>query len=102
MLRREFNPQRAYRVVLYLRMSSDRQNPRSPDQQAQEIERRIKALGYEWNIVKTYRDEAISGRYLRRRPAYQQMLSELRTGAVVADLILVDTLERLGRVEELP
>jgi hypothetical protein len=30
------------------------------------------------------------------------MLRELQTGDVVADLILVDTLERLGRVEELP
>jgi len=102
MLRREFDPQRAYRVVLYLRMSSDRQNPRSPDQQAQEIERRFRALGYDWNIVKTYRDEGISGRYQRRRRAYQKMLNDVQTGAVVADLILVDTLERLGRVEELP
>ena len=35
-------------------------------------------------------------------PGYRQMLNDLRTGTVVADLILVDTLERLGRVAELP
>ena len=62
MLRRQFDPHRSYRVVLYLRMSNDRQNPRSPEQQAQEIERRFRALGYDWNIVNTYRDDGISGR----------------------------------------
>ncbi len=102
MLKRQFNPQRFYRVVLYVRMSSDRQNPRSPDQQVQEIERRLKLLGYKWVIVKIYRDDAVSGKYLRKRSAYQQMLRDLKTGAVAADLILVDTLERLGRVEGLP
>lgn len=53
-------------------------------------------------IVKIYRDEAKSGKYLRKRNGYQQMMRDLKTGTVVADLILVDTLERLGRVEELP
>lgn len=102
MLKRIFDPCRFYRVVIYVRMSSDKQNPRSPDQQVQEIERRLKALGYQWVIVKVYRDDAISGRYIRKRTAYQQMLRDLKTGTVVADLILVDTVERLGRVEELP
>lgn len=102
MLKREFEPQRPYRVVLYVRMSSDRQNPRSPDQQIEEIKRRLQALGYSWVIVVVYRDDAQSGRYLRKRKGFQKMLRDLKTGTVVADLILVDTLERLGRVEELP
>jgi site-specific DNA recombinase len=102
MLKRQFDPKMPHRSVMYLRMSGDTQNPRSPDQQIQEIERRLKALGYTWSKVKLYRDDAISGRYLRKRPAYQRMLRELKTGTVVADLILVDTIERLGRVEELP
>ncbi len=102
MLKRVFDPKRPYRVVLYVRMSSDKQNPRSPDQQIAEIKRRLHALGYRWVVVTIYRDEAVSGKFLRKRKGYQKMLRDLKTGTVVADLILVDTLERLGRVDELP
>jgi DNA invertase Pin-like site-specific DNA recombinase len=102
MLKRVFDPKRPYHVVLYVRMSSDKQNPRSPQQQADEIKRRLRALGYRWVIVTIYRDDAKSGKYLRKRKSYQKMLRDLKTGTVQADLILVDTLERLGRVEELP
>jgi DNA invertase Pin-like site-specific DNA recombinase len=102
LLKRIFDWKLLYRVVLYVRMSSDKQNPRSPEQQIDEIKRRLQALGYRWVIVKVYRDDGVSGQYLRKRHGYLQMLRELKTGLVVADLILVDTLERLGRVEELP
>ena len=100
MLKRFFDPTLVYRVVVYLRMSSELQNKRSPQQQLNEIKRRLKALGYKWVIVKVYRDDAKSGRYLRNRPGYQKMMQEIKSGVVVADLILVDTLERFGRVEE--
>lgn len=102
MLNRVFDPKRPYRVVLYVRMSGDNQNPRSPDQQIAEIKRRLKAAGYRWVIVTVYRDDAKSGKFLRTRTGYLKMLRDLKTGTVVADIILVDTLERLGRVEELP
>lgn len=102
MLNHKFDPHRPYRIVLYLRMSSDQQNPRSPDQQEAEIKRRMKAAGYHWTVVKIYRDEGISGRLLRKRKAYQRMMRDLKTGAVVADLIVVDMLERFGRLDELP
>lgn len=102
MLHRVFDPKRPYRVVLYVRMSGDKQNPRSPDQQVAEIKRRLKAAGYRWVVVTVYRDDAKSGKYLRKRKAYQKMLRDLKSGVVKADLILVDTLERLGRVEEMP
>jgi DNA invertase Pin-like site-specific DNA recombinase len=101
MLKRTFDAQKRYRVVLYLRMSSDKQNPRSPDQQEAEIRQRLKAAGYQWVIVKVYRDDAKSGRYLRKRLGYQKMLQDIKTGVVQVDLILVDTLERFGRVDEL-
>ena len=101
MLRRIFDLSLFYRVVLYLRMSTDQQNDRSPDQQQAEIEKRLKALGYSWNIVKVYRDDAKSGRFIRKRPGYMQMMREIKSGVIKADLILVDTLERFGRVEEL-
>jgi DNA invertase Pin-like site-specific DNA recombinase len=102
MLKRFFDPWLTYRVVVYLRMSSDKQNPRSPDQQLAEIRRRLKALGYNWRIVKIYRDDAISGRLIRKRVGYQEMMRDIKSGAVVADLIVVDTIERFGRVEDLP
>lgn len=102
MLKFSFDPQKPYRVVVYLRMSSKKQNDRSPEQQLAEIKKRLKALGYAWVIVKIYRDDAKSGRLLRKRPGYQQMLQDIKTGAVVVDLILVDNIERFGRVEELP
>ncbi len=102
MLRRVFDPLLQYRVVLYLRMSSDLQNKRSPEQQEAEISKRLKALGYHWVIVKVYRDDAKSGRTLRNRPAYLKMMQDIKSGELQVDLILVDTLERFGRVDELP
>lgn len=102
MLNNVFDPKKHYRAVIYARMSSDRQNPRSPDQQVEEIQRRITGLGHRWNVVKVYRDDGISGQFLRKRPGFQSMLTDVRTGSMNVDLILVDTLERLGRVDELP
>jgi DNA invertase Pin-like site-specific DNA recombinase len=101
-LKRVFDPHRPHRAVIYLRMSSDMQNPRSPDQQRAEIMRRIQASGYKWKVVREYRDDAISGRYLLKRAGYQKMLRDIKSGALAVDLILVDMIERFGRVEELP
>jgi len=101
-LKTSFDQTLSYLVVVYLRMSSDLQNKRSPDQQLAEIQRCLKALRLKWKIVKVYRDDAKSGRFIHKRTSYRQMLQEIKTGAIKADLILVDTLERFGRVEELP
>ena len=102
MLKRTFDPKLSFRAVIYARMSSDKQNPRSPQQQVDEIKRRLQVLGYRWVIVTIYIDVAVSGRFLRKRKSFQKMLRDLKTRTVVADLILVDSLERLGRVDELP
>jgi DNA invertase Pin-like site-specific DNA recombinase len=101
MLKRRFDPLKPLVVILYLRMSSDDQNPRSPQQQRDTIEAALRRLGYPWTILRAYVDEGISGRYLRRRPGFQNMLRDIRTGAVTADAILVDTFERFGRADEL-
>ena len=102
MLKRNFDVKKSYRVVLYLRMSSDDQNKRSPEQQKKEINLRLKSLRLPWRVVKVYCDAAKTGRLLRKRRDYQTMMRELKTGTVVAELILVDTMERFGRVDELP
>jgi DNA invertase Pin-like site-specific DNA recombinase len=101
MLKHSFDPTKPYKVIVYLRMSDKMQNPRSPDQQLADIKCRIAALGLNWQIVMVYRDDAVSGRLLWRRPDFRRMMNEIRQGTVVADLILVDTHERLGRVDEM-
>src|SRR5438046_1884030 len=101
MLHRSFDPRRPHRYLRYARMSSDQQNARSPDQQFDTIDHLVRRLGHPWVHVRDYRDDGISGRYLRKRVDFQQMLQDIRSGAVVTDLILVDTAERLGRVDEL-
>jgi DNA invertase Pin-like site-specific DNA recombinase len=86
----------------YGRMSDeDLQNPRSPDQQFDMIDHTVRRLDYPWVYVRDYRDDGIKGRYWRKRPGFQQMLADIRTGAIQIDFILVDTLERLGRLEEM-
>ena len=41
------------------------------------------------------------GPLVGKRPGFQRMLKDLRSGRVKADLILVDTFERFGRAEEI-
>ncbi len=101
MLKRTLDYGKPLRAVTYSRMSSELQNQRSPDQQLDEITSRIQRRGLPWRILKDYRDDAISGRYLGKRRSYQQMMREIKSRVVSTDLILVDTAERLGRVDEL-
>jgi DNA invertase Pin-like site-specific DNA recombinase/uncharacterized protein (DUF433 family) len=101
MLTRKYDPTQPYRYLRYGRMSSEKQNPRSPDQQFDTVETTRTRLGYPWVQVKTYRDDGISGRFIRKRTGLQAMLREIEIGRVTADLIAVDTLERLGRADEI-
>lgn len=88
-----------HRVVIYLRMSQEGQNPRSPEQQDAVIRELMQRLGVPWVVVATYRDDFISARFTRRRPNFLRMLKDLKTGVVQASLVLVDTFERLTRAE---
>lgn len=101
MLKRNFDPHRPLRFVVYRRMSSDLQNPRSPEQQSDTIQTIIKRMGYPWVHVGDFTDAAISGRYVMKRPDFQRMLHDIRSGTISVDLILVDTFERFGRAEQL-
>ncbi len=100
MLITTFSLTKQYAVVIYARMSDEMQNPRSPDQQIDAVNKLIKKLKLPWKVVAIYRDDGISGRYKRRRPGYQKMQGDLKSGRVEADLILVDTFERLTRGED--
>jgi DNA invertase Pin-like site-specific DNA recombinase len=102
MLKHRFDPTLPLLVVLYLRMSSPGQRPRSPEQQRQTIEDTIRRLGYPWKVVAVYLDPALTGRLIHQRPEFRKMQADLLSGKVKADLILVDTYERLGRAEDIP
>jgi site-specific DNA recombinase len=101
MIKLNFDPTAPYKYVRYGRMSSDEQNPRSPDQQFQTIASTITKTGHPWVHLRDYRDDAISGRYVKRRPGLTAMRQEIQTRQVEPDLVLVDTSERFGRAEEL-
>ena len=100
MIRTKFDPSSPFRYVRYGRMSDESQNPRSPDQQFDTIQAELKRAGYPWAHVDSYRDDAVSGRLMRKRPGFCQMLNDVKTGRVKVDLILVDTFERFGRADE--
>ena len=103
MITTNFNPDLPLRVVRYGRMSDEEQNPRSPDQQYDDIDRTKKKQGRDnWCNVMDFRDDAISGRYNRKRPGFRQMLDSIRSGRLKIDAILVDTIERFARLEDLP
>lgn len=101
MLRTSFDLSRPHRYCRYGRMSTDRQNPRSPDQQFDTIDCTLKRTGYPWVHVADYRDDGKSGRYIRKRPAFLRLLEDIRSERLAVDLVLVDTLERFGRMEDL-
>jgi DNA invertase Pin-like site-specific DNA recombinase len=101
MLDRSYNPTLSYRFVAYGRMSNPQQNKRSPDQQFDTIRETAARCGYPWVCVRTYRDDGISGRYIRKRPGLQQMLRDIEAGLLQVNLIAVDTLERLGRADQI-
>jgi site-specific DNA recombinase len=103
MITTNFNPDLPLRYVRYGRMSDEEQNPRSPEQQFDDIDRtKRKQRRDNWVHVKDFRDDAISGRYNRKRPGFRQMLDAIRSGLLKIDAILVDTIERFARLEDLP
>jgi len=100
MLKNHFDPTLPLKYVIYARMSTDRQNPRSPEQQEATIRETIERMGHPWQYLKTYRDDGISGRYTKKRPAFMEMRSDIRSGRIRPDVILVDTAERFGRSDD--
>lgn len=102
MLKTQFEQSRTYRVIIYARMSDPRQNPRSPDQQIATVKELIKRLKLPWIIVAIYRDDHLSAQYQRKRPGFQRMLRDLKSRSVQAELLLVDTFERLSRADDSP
>jgi DNA invertase Pin-like site-specific DNA recombinase len=79
------------RVALYCRVSTAHQ---SSDNQLQELERVASTRG--WNVVRTFRDDGISGAKGREeRPALDALLKAASRREI--DLIAVWSIDRLGR-----
>lgn len=101
MIETRFDPNQPLRYARYGRMSSNQQNARSPDQQFAEIDRTLKRMRCPWIHCRDFRDDGVSGRYMAKRKDFTRLLEEIKTGQLNVDLILVDTLERFGRMKNL-
>ena len=77
MINFKFDPSKNYVYVRYGRMSDPSQNPRSPEQQFDEIDKEIRRGGYPWIHVCDFRDDGVSGRYQRRRGGFTQMINDI-------------------------
>lgn len=101
MIPQSFKLSEPYRIVCYARYSTAMQNERSCEQQFNNIRDTIKRNRCPWEILRTYQDDAVRGSLdAKLRPGSGHMLRDIETGIVQADLIVVDTWERLGRYDE--
>jgi len=83
------------RVAVYARYSTDKQNPRSIDDQVRLCSERITQLG--GTIAAVFRDEAISG-VVADRPGLDALKDAVRSGAV--DVVVCEELSRIARDQE--
>src|SRR3990170_4723659 len=83
------------RVALYARYSSDKQREASIEDQIRLCEERAAREG--WNVIKHYKDQAISGASLVR-PGIQALMQD--AGAKKFDLVLTESLDRISRDQE--
>ena len=82
------------RVIVYMRYSSDNQSYSSIEAQERETGKYCKDKGY--IIVNSYIDTAKSAT-TDDRPAFQQMISDVKEGNVTCDYVLVHKLDRFAR-----
>jgi site-specific DNA recombinase len=101
MINSQFDPTKPLRYAVYLRYSSDGQNPRSLEQQHDKINEMIRRCGRPWVFAKRFEDGGESGRLVRKRRGFQAMLQAIESKLLDVDLILVDNAERFGRAEEM-
>jgi site-specific DNA recombinase len=83
------------RAALYARYSSDLQSAKSCEDQLALLREEAAKRG--WTVAAEYRDEAISGSSIVRRPGILAMLADAETGAF--DVVMAEALDRLSRDE---
>ncbi len=80
------------RACAYIRVSREREDGISPEQQNEKAELQARLLGLD--LIKVYQDIDISGRS-DRRPGFQEMIQDVRAGKY--DVVLVYKLDRFCR-----
>ncbi len=86
---------RKLKVCAYARVSTDlEEQANSYQTQISEFTKTIEAND-EWEFVKMYSDEGISGTYLNKRTGFLEMIQDARDGKI--DMILTKSLSRFAR-----
>ena len=84
-------------AVLYARVSTDDQSERGTIEGQIEFGQKYAEL-HQMNLVKIYKDDGISGTYeLQERNGGKELLDDITSKRVKADILLVYKLDRLGR-----
>jgi site-specific DNA recombinase len=81
------------RAAISARFSDNRQNPLGADDQIKVLREDCERLG--WQVVGVYKDEGKSGRSIKKRTGYLDMMASAAAGEI--DVICVYHLDRLGR-----
>lgn len=84
----------------YIRVSTDMQAELSPDSQLKMIQKYAKDNDIILSKEFIYADEGISGRTVKKRPAFQEMIAVAKTKPRPFDVILVWKLSRFARNRE--
>ena len=82
-------------TAIYIRVSTEEQAQEGFSIRAQEQKLKDFARIKDWSIYKVYMDEGISGKNLVDRPAIQEMIADVQSGAVKN--VLVFKIDRLTR-----
>lgn len=82
----------------YLRMSTDLQE-HSLENQAEAIGEYAHRCGF--SVVRTYRDAARSGLFLKHRPGLQRLLADVLAGNLDYEAVLVYDVSRWGRFQDI-
>ena len=86
---------RKKRVAAYARVSTDKEQQLSSyESQLDYYEKYIKS-NKEWEFVKLYSDEGISGTSCKNRKGFQEMIADSMEGKI--DLILTKSISRFSR-----
>lgn len=81
------------RASVYLRYSTDQQDPYSFDRQLEKARAYATVIGAD--IVKIYGDPGASGAYTAKRPSYNEMMEDAKEGKF--DLLIIEEGDRLSR-----
>jgi DNA invertase Pin-like site-specific DNA recombinase len=88
-------PNHKKRVCAYARVSTDTEDQlHSFNAQKTEYKKKIQD-NQQWDFVGLYADEGISGTSIQKRPQFQQMIQDAKSGMI--DLILTKSLSRFAR-----